>query len=339
MKNGMIVFDAVVHPHDFRNSALLSRDAEHLRAAVHGALDWTVHRGGHTVSHAAVEQPPSHDWANRVLFEESDTDFAMVQTVPLMQLFREGMAPARLSYELSRSRPDRYFFCGGVDPLHRGVQAALDEMDRQFEEWGAVSFKFYQAQTMRQAWRADDEKLAYPLWEKAAKLGIKAVQFHKGLPLGWQRVEDLAPNDLQQAAYDFPNLNFGAHHMGDPYIPEMVDIAARFSNIFIVLPVWFNSYFVQPLEMLHRLGKCLLLVGADRICYGTDAFLWPGVQCYIDLLADLEMPEELQEQYGYPAITDDVRRKIFGANFANLTGIDLAQKAQHLTAAEIPAHG
>lgn len=328
MKNGMLVFDAVVHPHDFRELNMKNDDARHLKNAIKGALDWTVHRGGHTVSQEAMENPPTHDWANKTLFEESDTDFAMVQTVPLMGLFEDGMSPARLSHELAASNPNRLFFCGGVDPLHQGVPAALDEMDRQFEEWGAVSFKFYQAQSMRDTWRADDEELAYPLYEKAEKLGIKAIQFHKGLPLGWQRVESLAPNDLQQAAYDFPNLNFGAHHMGDPYIAEMIDIASRFANVFVVMPIWFNLYFIQPLEMLHRLGKCLLLLGPDKLCYGTDAFLWPGVQAYIDVLADLEMPENLQEDYGYPAITDEIRQKIFGLSFANLTGIDIEAKAE-----------
>ncbi len=330
MHNDMLVFDAVVHPHDFRATNMRNDDAHHLKDAVHGALDWTVHRGGHTVSHEVVENPPSHEWANRVLFDESDTDFAMVQTVPLMSLFEEGMSPARLSYELASSNPSRLFFCGGVDPLHRGVEAGLDEMDRQVEEWGAVGFKFYQAQDMRNSWRADDEKLAYPLYERALKLGIKAVQFHKGLPLGWQRVEDLAPNDLQQAAYDFPDLHFGAHHFGDPYVAEMINIASRFSNVFIVMPIWFNLYFVQPREMLHRLGQSLLLVGPDRVCYGTDAFVWPGVQAYIDTLATLEMPEELQDQYGYPAITDEVRRKIFGLSFANMMGIDIEAKAKAL---------
>jgi len=331
MKNDMLVFDAVIHPHDFRDSNMKNDDARHLKDAVNGALDWSIHRGGHTVSHGAVDHPPSHEWANRVLFDESDTDFAMVQTVPLMSLFNEGMSPAKLSYELAQSNPDRLFFCGGVDPLHQGVEAALDEMDRQHEEWGAVSFKFYQAQDMRNTWRLDDEKLAYPLFEKAQKLGVKCLQFHKGLPLGLQRVESLAPNDLQQPAYDFPDLNFGAHHFGDPYVSEMIDIAGRFSNVFIVMPIWFNVYFIQPHEMLHRLGKALLLAGPDKLCYGTDAFLWPGVQAYIDTLANLEMPEELQENYGYPAITDEIRKKLFGLSFANMVGIDIEARAKKLS--------
>jgi predicted TIM-barrel fold metal-dependent hydrolase len=330
MKNGMIVFDAVVHNHDFRENVMLNDDARYLKEGFKASLTWSAQRGGHDVSYDAVDAPPEHAWANKVLFEDSDTDFAMVQTVPVFALFKEGLAPAKGSYELAQSNPDRLFFCGGVDPLYQGVKGALEEMQRQVEEWGATSFKFYQAQNMRNAWSADDEKLAYPLYEKAIELGIKGIQFHKGLPLGLQKVEDLRPNDLQQAAYDFPQLNFGAHHLGEPYVDEMINIASRFPNIFLVLPLWFNHYFVQPWEMLHRLGKALLHVGADRICYGTDAFIWPNLQAYIDVLATLEMPEELQDRYGYPPITDDVRRKIFGESFANAVGIDLAAKAKEL---------
>lgn len=330
MKNGMMVFDAVVHTADFRDHVMLNDDARYLKGGYKAALSWSAQRGGHTISHEAVDSPPDHDWANKVLFENSDTDFAMVQTIPLFALFKHGLAPADLSYELAQSNPDRLFFCGGVDPIYQGVKGALEEMERQVEEWGATSFKFYQAQDMKTWWRADDEILAYPLYEKAIELGIKGIQFHKGLPLGLQRVESLKPNDLQQAAYDFPQLNFGAHHLGEPYVDEMVNIAARFPNIFLVLPLLFNHYFVQPYEMLHRLGKALLHVGPDRICYGTDAFIWPNLQAYIDLLATLEMPKELQDHYGYPQITDEVRRKIFGESFVNLLGLDMETRLKKI---------
>ncbi|GAW47879.1 Amidohydrolase family protein [Nocardioides sp. PD653] len=331
MKDGAVVFDSVVHVHDFRNEVMIHDDARFLREATHADLDGTAKRG-QRVSHEAAERPAEIEWANRVLFEESDTDFAMVQTVPLFSLFKDGMAPARLAYELVQSAPDRYLFCGGVDPLYQGIRGALDEMERQATEMGAVSFKFYQAQTMRNWWSADDMQLAYPLFEKAQELGIKLVQFHKGLPLGRQRVEHLRPNDIQQAAYDFPDLTFGIHHLGDPYVDETISIAARFENVVLVLPLLFNQYFVQPTPMLHRLGQALLHVGEDRLCYGTDAFLWPGVQMYIDLIANLDMPESLQDEYGYPPITADTRRKILGENMIRTLGVDLDERINKLRA-------
>lgn len=325
MKNGMIVFDGVVHPHDFRAEVMVHDDARAVRGAVEGFMGLTDRRGPLS-SRIAFDAPPEHDWANKVLFQDSVTDFAMAQTVPLFGLFKDGLSPARRTYELAQSNTDRFLFCGGVDPLSQGVPAALEDMHRQVEEWGAVSFKFYQTQTTKSSWRADDEELAYPLYERAQELGIKMVQFHKGLPLGREPVENLRPNDLQRAAYDFPELNFAMHHIGDPYIDETINIAARFPNVFLILPLWFNQYFLQPMEMMHRLGKALLYTGDERICYGTDAFIWPQLQAYIDLWSTLEMPQELQEGYGYPALTEDTKRNVFGLNMARGLGIDLEAK-------------
>ena len=39
-------------------------------------------------------------------------------------------------------------------------------------------------------------------------------------------------------------------------------------------------------------------------------------------LRDFQIPEELQQKYGYLPLTDDDKRKIFGGNLAGLLGID-----------------
>jgi len=82
--------------------------------------------------------------------------------------------------------------------------------------------------------------------EKAQELGSMMVQFHKGFPLVQQPVDSFQPNDLQLAASDFPDLTFGIHHLGDPYVDETLSIAARFPNVYLVLPLWFNQYLLQP---------------------------------------------------------------------------------------------
>jgi predicted TIM-barrel fold metal-dependent hydrolase len=328
----MVVFDCVVHALDVRDSAFDDpAEGKTIQGGLDGFARWTEGGPGAPQGHEDIAAgPPTADWANQKLFGESDTDLAMVQTVPLFHAFKDGMGPAEFAYQIAKSNPDRYLFCGGVDPLAQGLEVALEDMERQVEEFGAVSMKFYSAQSIDMAWFADDEKIAYPLWEKAQELGIKCVQFHKGLPLGHQRVEDLRPNDLQKAAFDFPDLNFAIHHWGDPYIDECINIAMRFENIYLVMPLWFNQYFLQPREMQHRLGKALLYVGPDKLCYGTDAFLWPNVQSYIDMFAEFQMPEDLQENYGYPAIDRETREKIFGRNYANAIGIDLDARVEKL---------
>ena len=39
-------------------------------------------------------------------------------------------------------------------------------------------------------------------------------------------------------------------------------------------------------------------------------------------MREFQIPEDMQEGYGYPAITDEDRRKIFGENLAGLIGIE-----------------
>ncbi len=143
------------------------------------------------------------------------------------------------------------------------------------------------------------------------------VQFHKGFPLELGPVEAFKPNDLQYAAADFPELNFGIHHLGDPYVEETISIASRFDNVYLILPLWFNQYYLQPYKMLRRLGDALFYVGSERICYGSEAFIWPHVKTYIDTLANLQMPEDLQGNYGYPEITREMRENMLGRAFAS----------------------
>jgi uncharacterized protein len=323
MKNGMFVFDSVVHVQDYRHSMVVHPDGDLLRDQVAGFAQATAAKGP-PAELSFTEGPPAHEWANEMLFERSDTDVAMVQAVPLFGLYREGVGPIDLAEAYVASNPDRLLLCGAVDPLMQGVKGALAEMERQ-AELGAISFKFYQAQTTRDAWRADDRTLAYPLYEKAQELGIRMVQFHKGLPLGRQRIEAVAPNDIQLAAYDFPDLLFGLHHLGHPYVDETIDIASRFENVYLILPLLFNMYFVQPREMLHRLGKALFYCGDERLCYGSDGFVWPHFQAYIDVIAEVEMPADLQDGYGYPPLTEQTRANLLGLNFARALGLDPAQ--------------
>jgi predicted TIM-barrel fold metal-dependent hydrolase len=322
MKDGMFVFDAVIHRFDTRPS-----NTRHPLADQHAAWMQGVATAWSSEAMPANPNPIEGrlgDISEAIeLFANSDTDMAMVQTVPLLDYWQQGLSPADAQAELAATVPDRLLFCGGVDPLQQGVRGARAEMQRQRDELGARSFKFYQAQSRQLKWRADDRAIAYPLYEKALEMGVNFVQFHKGAPLGDQYVEDLRSLDIQGAAQDFPELTFGLHHLGDPYIDETFSVAARHPNVVLILPLWFNQYMVQPRRMIEILGKALFEVGPDRLLYGSEAFLWPRVQTFIDIFADLEMPEDLQDGYGYPALTREIKEQILGLNMARLLDIDV----------------
>jgi predicted TIM-barrel fold metal-dependent hydrolase len=106
-------------------------------------------------------------------------------------------------------------------------------------------------------------------------------------------------------------------------VDETIDIASRFGNVILILPLLFNQWFVQPREMMHRFGKALFYCGDERLCYGSDGFVWNHFQAYIDLLAHFQMPEDLQDGYGYPALTREIKEQILGLNMARLLDIDV----------------
>jgi uncharacterized protein len=334
MRGDIFVFDNVVHAFDLtaENTAGARVDSgyDHADLVVRLAHSYgsRLNPANSRIKGYAMTPAMAYEY----LFESSEIDMVMAQTVPLFAYFRDGFSPARRNYELARAYPERIVFCGGVDPLWQGVNAAVEELERQKVEWNAVSFKFYQTQYDR-SWRADDEKLAYPLYEKCLALGVNNVQLHKGIPFAFENIEELRPNDVQKAARDFPKLTFIIHHLGVPYVDETMNIAARFPNVWVALSGWVNAYPLMPYECLHQLGKALMQVGPDRLLWGTESFLAASVQPWVELFATIQIPEELQDKHGYPAITEAARRQMFGLNQARLLGMNVEAKLAELRTA------
>ncbi|QLQ36579.1 amidohydrolase family protein [Micromonospora robiginosa] len=330
MKNDFFIFDNAIHMYKLTEDnydETYGGGRKSTNALVEYAKKYS--RSGFPYDDISDRELSVED-AYRLMFEESDTDIAMAQTVPSHGGWKLGFSPAENNYKLKEAYPDRVLFCGGVDPITHGRYGAVTEAIRQIEEWGAVSFKFYQAHSGGVSWRIDDPDVAYPIWEACLEHGVTNVQFHKGLAFNTQHIIDLAPYDLERAAQDFPEMNFIVHHLGEPFIDETINIASRYENIHLALTAWINQYPVAPRAALHAIGKCLLHVGPDRLLWGSEAFVWPKVQAYIDLFAEMTMPEDLQDGYGYPELTDEVKAKIFGLNYAAMMGIDVAAKTDEL---------
>jgi predicted TIM-barrel fold metal-dependent hydrolase len=322
MHKDAFVFDNVVHMYDNTEANLVGEEGKRTARTIARNLGGIEEFDGQRWVHSRIEV----DEALAYLFERSDTDMAMAQTVPLFGYWKDGLAPARLQYELKEAAPDRVVFCGGVDPMFQGVEGAVREMRRQVEEWGAVSMKFYKAHAHGLSWRADDTRIAYPLYEAALELGLTNVQFHCGLPFGQEYIEDLRPNDLQGPAHDFPDLTFVIHHLGEPYSDETLSLAVRLDNVCLALSsVFINRWPLAPYDVYHRFGRVLRAVSPDRLLWGSEAFIWPNIQALIEQFAAVQIPEELQDRYGYPELTWDIKKQIFGANQARLLGIDISR--------------
>jgi predicted TIM-barrel fold metal-dependent hydrolase len=240
------------------------------------------------------------------------------------------------------------------------------EMERQVKELKIDAWKMYTgAELGEKPWFMDDEKVAYPFWERSKKLGIKNLCVHKGLPLGFFNEKACRPLDLEKAAKDWPDLNFIVYHSGfrgtgsiaggtgekvidpktdDPQeIPWISDIV-RFlkknkeqgtpiHNLYFELGSTFGQLSAaQPERCLHMLGQMIQAAGADHILWGTDSIWGGSPQSQIVRLRKLTMKPELMDKYHYVELTDAIKDKILGLNAAKLFGIDPAAKRKAIKA-------
>ena len=94
-------------------------------------------------------------------------------------------------------------------------------------------------------------------------------------------------------------------------------------NVYAELGSTWRFLMTQPEAAAHMLGKLLLHLGEDRILWGTDSIWYGTPQDQISAFRAFEIPERMQEQYGYPALTAQAKAKILGLNAAEVYGVDV----------------
>ena len=275
-----------------------------------------------------VDDWSPEDIAN-VLFKETATDMAVAHTLPLY-CFKDGMCSLEKSAEFVERWPNRFRAYAAVDPL-RGEPLA--ELDRQVDLLKPIGLKVYptswNGSTISQ-WKMNDPKIAFPLYERALKHGIKTIAVHKAVPLGPVVAEDaFNPGDLEGAAGSFPELNFEIVHGGIAFSEETGWLLARFSNIYINLEVS-NIILERRPRTFSKMLMDLLKVGGmplmDRLVWATGCSL-AHPRPTIDAFCRYEIPEDLLQDAGLfgplSQITDEHKRNIFANNYARMAGLDI----------------
>lgn len=288
------------------------------------------------------------------MFGDSDTVMAIISGVPTREWSRNPLPPDQMAatrdYVNGIADSQRVLSHGLIRP-NLGARE-LDEMERQVKDLRPSAWKVYTgAELGAGPWFLDDEKIAYPFWERTLKLGVRNVCVHKGLPLGIFNEKGCTPLDLEKAARDFPDLNFIVYHSGyrgagliglgtgervrdrasdDPQeIPWVSDILRilrrnpRLRNIYFELGSTFQQLSMSnPTRCLHMLGQMLKVAGPDRILWGTDSIWGGSPQSQIERFRRLRMTQELIDKFEYPALTDDVKDRILGLNAARIWNVD-----------------
>lgn len=221
------------------------------------------------------------------------------------------------------SHPDRFMYQPNISPVkHKGVQNTIWELEYWVKEKGAKIFKFYPPEDTY----INDPEL-WPFYQKAQELDI-VLDIHTGfcwVPPGKSKYA--LPIYLDDVARDFPGLKINAFHMGYPYCDDLNMIAMGHPNVYVCLSLLLPWAFSAPRKFAKIIGEALRWVGPDKIIWGTD-YAGYGVQIRTAVLGlrEFQIPEDMQKSYGFPAITEEDRAKIFGGNLGRLMGIDTAKR-------------
>lgn len=266
-------------------------------------------------------------------FVESDVDMVVGHAVEIKPLFKHGMFRWDVLLKLRDIAPDRTLLYAAVDTFDTEREEIFELMAKAVEE-GAIGFKFYPSNGMfdRAANRLvsqfyDDPENAYPLFEKAQELGVKTVAFHKAQPVGVGPNTVVGVQDISTAAAEFPDLTFEVVHAGWAFLEDTAYQIQYHPNVYANLENTLGLVVNQPKRFAHILGTLLRAGAEDRLIFGSGCGLnHPDPQ--IRAFLAFEMPEELVDGYGYPHVTNEIKRKILGENLAHLHGIGIEERKQ-----------
>jgi predicted TIM-barrel fold metal-dependent hydrolase len=219
--------------------------------------------------------------------------------------------------------PERMYLECNVGPiLRRGVKNAIWELEFLVKEHNAKLCKVYAPEDGP----LNDREL-WPFYEKACELDIP-LTIHMGASyVVPQPNKYTLPILLDEVCLDFPDLKIIGYHMGWPYHEELIGLAGKHKNLYLSISGIVGWFARSPYRGYHIIGEALEWVGPDKIVMGLD-LPFDDMGKAVDYVRNLEMPEELQEKWGYPAITDETRAKILGLTLAKLADIQPTKRVK-----------
>lgn len=288
------------------------------------------------------DDPPARalDYLKQI-FVQSETSVACLTGVPQTRSLGIGNVRARTTLQeiLDRLAGPRLLFHANADPENGAAE--LDYMAEVAETYPVAAWKTY---PHAGASLLDSEDIGMPFIERARSLGIGLIASHRGISGGGGYDRPGSPRDVVRAAKAAPDVRFLIYHSGwestddedhpyDPNDPDPrgVDRLVRAltenglgpgGNVYGELgSTWFNI-MGRPGQAAHVLGKLLVHLGPDRIVWGTDSVFNGIPQTQIEAFRAFQIPEAMQAELGYPALTPEIRAKIFGLNAAQAYGVD-----------------
>jgi predicted TIM-barrel fold metal-dependent hydrolase len=104
--------------------------------------------------------------------------------------------------------------------------------------------------------------------------------------------------------------------------PDVTCTPAQPSNVYAEMGSAWSNVMTNPTQAQHYIGKLLKYLGPDNIVWGTDCILGGSPQGQIEAFKAFQITPAFQQMYGYPALTREIKAKIFGLNAAKLYHVD-----------------
>ena len=279
-----------------------------------------------------------------LMFLQSDTSAVMLSAVPFPgELLSPEVMAETIALADRIGCDGRVMMQGQANPsMAPSIAAMQDSMASIAADFPIRAWKTY-THSGGPGWFLDDHDGSAPqvgdaFLEQAAALGIPIVAVHKGFGSGSRFA---SPVDIGPAAAAHPDISFVVYHSGyeaggteGPYDPDGEGVDRLItsmrdaglgpgSNVYRALGSTWKLTMGEPDQAAHILGKLLVALGEDNVVWGTDS-LWYGTpQDQIEAFRAFEITPELQERFGYPALTPEIKAKILGGTSAALYGVDL----------------
>ncbi|MEQ8953160.1 MAG: amidohydrolase family protein [Gammaproteobacteria bacterium] len=289
------------------------------------------------------------------IFLDSDTDIMVLSFVPSTRetepvTIEDADRTRQIVSELEGSK--RLMIHGRVNPNQEGDLEAMDELA---ENWNISAFKTYTQYGPGGVGFFLSDDVGRQMIERARRLGVRNICVHKGLPFGPRSYEHSQCSDIGVVAKDYPDINFLIYHSGfvagndetpfvdgsgrdgiDTLIQSLVDNeVAPNANVYAELGSTWRFLMRDPDNAAHALGKLFTHVGENNVLWGTDSIWYGSPQDQIQAFRTFQISQEFQDRFGYPAITPELRQKVFGLNAVGPYGIEQEEVRRFLAADQV----
>jgi predicted TIM-barrel fold metal-dependent hydrolase len=222
--------------------------------------------------------------------------------------------------------------------------AQFDGMQTIKEMYGVGAWKVYTPWGPNgTGYYLDDTDTGIPMIQRGLNLGINLFCAHKGVPLPGFDTVHTNPRDIGVVAKMFPSASFIVYHSAyqhggtaaeGPYVmggttgvnslitSVLTNGIGPGQNVYAELGTTWYSIMNDTTQASHVIGKLLKYFGEDNVVWGTDSVWYGPPQPQIDAFTKFQISTSFQQMYGYPALTDAIKRKILGLNAAKLYKVD-----------------